>query len=142
LLVALLGAQVGESLAEQGPGAVAIMVGEPLAATSTPWKPPAGRQVPLHGGPRYHQQQDEARRSRKMMTNVKPARFWAASMDGVRIKDVPAWIGAIDRMVHRKKMARAETRWMARRDWNAVPLLPQPAVGPIGVYVIDPTESA
>ncbi|HYI44585.1 MAG TPA: M56 family metallopeptidase [Actinomycetota bacterium] len=126
IIVAAVGLQAGARVAEESPGAVMIMLGDPAASTGT-WSPEESRR--LRGSLALPQQDRQPQ-----VQQVRPRTYAApASGRAVRLKDVPAWFKAMDRWTTKQRATLVRMRWEGRKNWEATPLFSQ-SVGPFDVY--------
>jgi Zn-dependent protease with chaperone function len=125
-LVALVGLQAGAQVAEESPGAVMIMLGDPDTTHGT-WSPDESRQLRGSLAP-------PLRAHRPETLKVRPSIYAApASGAAVRLRDVPAWFEAMDRWTTKQRATLVRMRWEGRKNWEATPLFSQ-SVGPFDVY--------
>lgn len=130
IIVAAVGLQAGAQVAEESPGAVMIMLGDPETTHGT-WSPEESRR--LRGSltlPQINR--------RPEVQQVRPRTYAApASGRAVRLRDVPAWFEAMDRWTTKQRATLVRMRWEGRKNWEATPLFSQ-SVGPFDVYRVVP----
>lgn len=125
ILVAVLGLQVGARVAAQETGAFAFVLGSASGNEAELWAPKASRHH--HEGPTARHEvkaarsPSKARRVRSTPSARYPERSAAIALKG---RNVDAWMKWMERRLRRKP--RLVKMWMARHDWNMVPIVSEP----------------
>jgi len=134
LLVALFGLEVGERIATDEAGALAIVWGTPASSDGDVWVAP--KKISKH-----HAATVDRSRARKTRTEqvARPIRYPELE-PGLIVKeaDVAKWLRAVEMRMKNAGISAATLRWEGRREWRAVPLFSGGSGGSgIGIYRIN-----
>jgi Zn-dependent protease with chaperone function len=143
-LVAALGLQTGARIADQQHAVFAIVWGAPSTEATGVWR--SNRDLPKFSGGRSAQRDEAAtndvekhgrgQRSRGRRASRVPG--FAKGL-AVRERDWPRWVESMAQWARREGLRARVLTAEATQSWLAVPVLPEPSVGSLGLYRIEPS---
>jgi Zn-dependent protease with chaperone function len=143
-LVAVLGLQAGARIADHQQAAFAIVWGAPSTESTRIWR--SNRDVPkFSGGRLVHKAEDATNRIEKHGRRERTGASRANGLPGfarglaVRERDWPRWVESMTQWAHREGLRTRALTAEATQSWLAVPVLPEPSVGSLGLYRIEPS---
>ena len=135
LLVAVLGLQVGQQIASDDAGALAIVWGSPSTASSEVWQAP--KKISRHhvGSPGPHAV--GVKRTPGTFDGSRPIRYpELAGTVLVKEGDIDQWLRAVEARMAKGGVSAITLKWESRQDWQAVPIMSSIDTGPLGFYRI------
>jgi len=135
LLVALLGLQVGERIANDDAGALAIVWGSPSPGTSDVWEAP--KRISRHHGAASGRHSVGVKRRPGTYDGTRPIRYPEfAGTVLVNEKDIETWLTVVEARMAKSGVSAITMKWESRQDWQAVPIMSSIDTGPVGFYRI------
>ncbi|MGI8407203.1 MAG: M48 family metalloprotease [Actinomycetota bacterium] len=136
LLVAVLGLQVGQRIANDDAGALAIFWGSPVTSSSDVWEAP--KRISRHHGGSTGRHSVGAQRRPGGYDGVRPIRYPEFSGTVlVREGDIDNWLTAVEASMAKGGVSLITIKWESRQDWQAVPIMSSLDTGPLGFYRIE-----
>jgi Zn-dependent protease with chaperone function len=149
-LVALLGLQAGARIGGLQQAAFALVWGAPSTETTGVWR--SNRDVPRFNGGRASSREAAQRRAGSDVIEVvqrAPQRSKArragrlpgfARGVAVRERDWPRWVEFMAQWARHEGLRARTLTSKATQSWLAVPMFPEPRVGSLGLYRIEPSS--
>lgn len=136
LLVALLGLQVGERIASDDAGALAIVWGSPSASSSEVWEAP--KRISRHHGSNPGRHAVKVKRRPGTFDGSRPIRYPEfAGTVLVKERDLATWLKAVEARMRKGGVSAITLKWETRQDWEAVPIMSYLHTGQVGIYRIN-----
>lgn len=133
-LTAVLGMQVGASIARQSGSAFAIVWGAPDVGSMTVWNEQQFLREAKQE--RMAAQAEKSKGKKDRASRLTAARLSAIDGIALRYNDVPRWLRTLSNLPDSEGLSMRMLPWEG--GWRAVPVFEEGSFGPFGIYRVEP----